>query len=112
MATSAKLIFVLGVKPATHFRTLFRGIPDTWGMGTGSVGVWPKSNQELVEMRKSGDWTVGDQLKHTIEMDLGGKTRTVVWFPRPGRPAWPRSLSGDNCPIDSEVMQVWRNKLS
>ena len=112
MATSAKLIFVLGVKPATHFRSLFHGIPDTWGMGSGSVGVWPKSNQELIEMRKSGVWSAAHQLKHTIEMDLGGISRTVVWFPRPGRPAWPRSLSGDNCPIDAEVMQIWRSKLN
>jgi hypothetical protein len=113
-ASSAKLVFVLGVKPASHFRTLFREVPNSWGVGTDSLGthgVWPRSNKELQEMRATGLWSASHQLKHTFQMSLGGTERTVVWFPRPGRPAWPRSLNGENCPIDLEVLEFWRSKL-
>jgi hypothetical protein len=114
-ASSAKLVFVLGVTPAKQFASLFREVPAEWGKWTingVAHGDWPESNAELAARRLDGTWTAKDQLKHTFEMKLGFETRTVIWFPRPGMPPWPRSLNGTNCPIDPEVMDLWRSKIS
>ena len=114
-ASSAKLVFVLGVTPGKQFASLFPEVPAEWGKWTEngvSHGDWPESNAELIARRADGSWTSKEQLKHTTEISLGGSLRTVIWFPRPGRPAWPRSLGGANCPVEPEVLELWRSKLS
>ena len=113
--SNAKLIFVLGSTPGRYFYNLYPGMPKNWGYWkTNGVqhGIWPTSNEMLSLMRNEGKWSAEDQLHHAYEMELGGKLRLVIWYPRPGRPQWPRKMTGENGPIDHVVMKYWRDKLN
>ncbi len=111
--SKAKLIFILGSKPGKHFSSLIQ-MPDTWGYWKENGvphGYWPTSNRELSEVRNAGKWSIKDQMLHTHEMNLFGMTRLVIWYPRPGRPQWPRKMLSETGPIDKEVLEFWRSKL-
>ena len=112
--SKAKLIFVLGSKPGRHFANVFPEMPETWGFwkDNGKThGYWPTSNRELAEIRSAGKWTTKDQLLHTHEMEFFGMNRLVIWYPRPGRPQWPRKMISDTGPLNKEVLEFWRSKI-
>ena len=109
----AKIVFVLGVKPAKHLVELIPTIPETWGAWSVSGqkrGDWPSTRDELVQRTATGSWGPAQQRKHTTTLTLGGRERTFVWLPRGGS-SIPWSLWADPPVVDSSVIAEWRSVL-
>jgi uracil-DNA glycosylase len=109
----AKLIVVMGKKPAMKMLELFPNIPDTWGAwkdaGT-QRGDWPTSKKDLTNRKSEGTWTSEQQAKHSVQIVLGGIERTLIWLPRPNS-SYPRSLDGEHAAVSEEIVSTWRSKI-
>lgn len=108
----ASIVIVMGKKPAEQLIKLFRGIPDTWGAWKDDEtktqrGFWPKKD-EIDAAIKDGRWTPAEQRKHTIELEIGGKARKVIWLPRPNS-SLPRTLTEPL--ISAEILNYWRQGI-
>ena len=106
----AKLVIVMGVKPAKHLIELFPEIPNTWGCWKEDDGTirsfWP-NKISLASDIKSGKWNFDSQKLHTVELEMGGKLRKVVWLPRPNS-SYIRNLSTPGL-IDERLFAYWRS---
>jgi hypothetical protein len=109
--SQASHIVVMGKKPAQQLIKLFPEIPNTWGfwkLDDGSTrGFWPKST-EISAAIKDGRWSPSEQRKHTVELSIGGKTRQVIWLPRPNS-SYPRTLAEPL--ISTDLLTYWRSSL-
>lgn len=111
----AKLILVLGGKPAKHLTNLYPEIPADWGRWSDSKskkgkGLWPRTRADLDLLIRSNNWTVQSQLKNATKLHIAGQERLVVFLGRPG--------GGDLCSIkehsdlvDPQVIQEWRKYI-
>jgi hypothetical protein len=79
----ASLIFVVGKNAALDMKSIFQNeIPVHWSEVSG--GFWPKTKRDFSSILKRGLWGEDQQKKHSIELIIGGKMRTVVYFAKPG----------------------------
>jgi hypothetical protein len=89
----AKLLFVAGVKAGEAFAQIYHEeLPETWGCWTNSKvgkgkGFWPKSKSSLTSALDRGQWKLEHQLKNTVEIQIGGRKRLVIYVARPNRGA-------------------------
>ena len=72
----ASIIIVMGAKPARQFVKLYPEIPRDWGFWIDKEenrqrGYWPKK-KEIESAITQGLWTPEEQLKHTVELKIGG----------------------------------------
>jgi hypothetical protein len=109
----AKLLIIMGKKPAVEFLQLFPQIPDTWGCWkdykTGlQRGEWPKSKADLARRIAEGRWTAQDQLDHSVVLEIGGLDRTVIWMPRPLDVGHVSSIAVHPDLYDAHVLHHWR----
>ncbi len=112
----ARLVIVMGKKPAEKVLEVIPGIPDSWGawkdQNSGLTrGDWPKSNQDLHNRVKNGTWALEDQKKHSVVRTVGGLERLLIWLPRPNS-SLPRTLSGPNACISEELLNEWQEFLT
>ena len=108
----ASIIIVMGAKPARQFVKLYPETPRDWGFWIDKEenrqrGYWPKK-KEIESAITQGLWTPEEQLKHTVELKIGGQLRKVIWLPRPNS-SLPRTLLPPL--IASDVMDYWRSSL-
>lgn len=112
----AKLIFIAGVKPARNFAEIYpKVVPETWGSWKDSKsrfgkGEWPKSNSDLENRVRNGQWTFEIQRKNSFEMDLAGVERTIVFLARKGGSA-PNAPWLNEDLIHKDLLSFWRSKL-
>jgi hypothetical protein len=106
----ANLVVVMGKKPALKVLDLYPEIPSSWGAWAGR-GDWPKSKKELVLRVANGTWTTEQQMKHTTQVVMGGRERTLIWLPRPNS-STPRSLTGEFATVSTEMLKFWRLKIN
>jgi len=116
MNSPARLVIVMGKKPAEKVLEVIPGIPDSWGawkdQNSGLTrGDWPKSNQDLHNRIKNGTWALEDQKKHSVVRTVGGLERLLIWLPRPNS-SLPRTLSGPNACISEELLNEWQEFLT
>jgi len=112
----ARLVIVMGKKPAEKVLEVIPGIPDSWGawkdQNSGLTrGDWPKSNQDLQSRIENGSWALEDQRKHSVVRTVGGLERLLIWLPRPNS-SLPRTLSGPNACISEELLNEWQEFLT
>jgi hypothetical protein len=108
----ASIIIVMGAKPAQQFVKLYPEIPSDWGFwidkhSNTQRGYWPKKI-EIESSIANGLWSPEQQLKHTVELEIGGRVRKVIWLPRPNS-SMPRTLVEPL--ISQKVMNYWRSSL-
>jgi len=109
--TQAQLLVVMGVKPAKQFLELFPDIPKSWGSwknSKSSRGYWPTAKSLPIDL-KTKRWSYEQQKMHTVEILIGGRTRKVIWLPRPNS-SQVRKLSTPGL-IDSRLFLYWREGL-
>ena len=112
----AKLIFIAGVKPARNFAGIYSDfVPDSWGSwtnpkGKAGKGEWPKSNSDLEERVKAGQWTLDIQKRNSFEMELAGVKRTIVFLARKGG-ASPNAPWINRDLVHEDLLSYWRSKL-
>jgi hypothetical protein len=89
----AKLLFVAGAKAGEAFAQIYRQqLPENWGCWANSKvgkgkGFWPKSRSSLISALEQGQWKLEHQIKNTVEIQIGGKKRLVIYIARPNRGA-------------------------
>ncbi len=108
----ASIVIVMGKKPAELLVKLYPEIPNTWGAWKDDEtqeqrGFWPKKD-EIEPAIKDGRWSTAEQRKHTIEIEIGGKMRKIIWLPRPNS-SMPRTLAQPL--ISPEMLEYWRSGL-
>ena len=116
MNSPARLIIVMGKKPAEKVLEVINGIPSTWGSWKDEKsglkrGDWPNSNSDLQERTKNGSWAYEDQKKHSVVTNVGGLERLLIWLPRPNS-SLPRTLTGLNPCISKKLLNEWRDFLT
>jgi hypothetical protein len=119
MASSpAKLLFVSGAKAGEAFARIHADqIPDTWGCWANSKvgkgkGFWPKSKELLDEVIKHGRWNFEEQIKNSIELEIGGLKRLAIYIARPNRGASIYAPWAHSNLIGSELLEYWRKYLA
>jgi hypothetical protein len=79
----AELIFVVGKNAALDMASIFPGqFPKEWAEING--GFWPKTVKEFPGILKKGLWGIDAQANHSVQIEIGGKIRTVIYFAKPG----------------------------
>jgi hypothetical protein len=112
----AKLIFVTGVKSGTDFANLYSdSIPDDWGSWSDSSsnkgkGNWPLTEIHLNELIKRGEWTFECQKKNSVEIEISGIKRTVVYIARPGGGGGLCTPWNHSDLIDPKLIDFWREQ--
>lgn len=112
----AKLIFVAGVKAGTDFAELYADqIPSTWGSWANSKtnkgqGAWPLTKPELDEMVRNGEWNLDKQLLNSVEVEISGIIRTVVYIARMGGGGGLCAPWAHPDLIHPHVIHYWREK--
>jgi len=111
----ARLILILGGKPAKHLAKLYPEIPEDWGRWADrktnkGKGSWPRTRTDLDRLIKKNQWSVTDQLKNSVVLNIAGIDRLVVFLGRPG--------GGDLCSmtehpdlVDPYVIREWRKYI-
>lgn len=113
----AKLIFVAGVKAGADFADLYsNAIPSDWGSWSNSKtgkgqGSWPLQKSNLEEMSRSEKWSLDTQMLNSVDVEIAGITRTIVYIARPGG-------GGGLCApwvhpdlIHPDLIRYWQSKL-
>ena len=107
----ARLIFVVGKNAALDMDAIFPGkFPKDWAEIHG--GFWPKTIRDFPELLRKGMWNVNAQKKHSVQIEIGGKTRTVVYFAKPGGGGGLYSPWRNPGLISPELLSDWRRILS
>lgn len=106
----ANLVIVMGKKPALKVLELYPDIPDDWGAWAGR-GDWPKNKDDLAIRLSNGSWSTEQQRKHTVQLVMGGRERTLIWLPRPNS-SYPRTLTGESASVSSEILNLWRSRIA
>ena len=111
----ARLILILGGKPAKHLAKLYPEIPDDWGRwsdkkSTKGKGFWPRTRTDLDRLIRKDLWSIEHQLKNSVVLNIAGIDRLVVFLGRPG--------GGDLCSmtehpdlVDPNVLTEWRKYI-
>lgn len=107
----AKLIFVVGKNAALDMHSLFPGqFPNDWAEIHG--GFWPKTVQGFPGILKKGLWNIKEQSKHAVQIEIGGKLRTVIYFAKPGGGGGLYAPWRNRELIHPEVLETWRKAIS
>lgn len=112
----ARLIFITGVKAGTDFATLYESeIPSDWGSWAKSKtgkgkGNWPRTADELSALAKNGLWNLEGQKKNSIEIEIAGLKRLVVYVARPGGGGGLYAPWNYPNLIHPELIDYWREK--
>lgn len=113
----AKLIFVAGIKTGKHVSELYKDqIPQTWGSWAGSFsdqgrGSWPKTKRELDRMIDEGGWNLKDQLRNSVDVEVGKVRRTFIYIARPGGGGGLYSPWNHPQLLHPDLIAYWRTKL-
>ncbi len=111
----AKLILILGGKPARHLANIYPEIPADWGRWSDKKsnkgkGSWPRTRTDLDRLIQNHHWSVEKQLKNSVVLNIAGIDRLVVFLGRPG--------GGDLCSmsehpdlVDPAVIALWRKYI-
>lgn len=113
-ASSAKIVFVLGQKPAAVLCSTFPDqVPQDWGQfaegpqGYGK-GFWPRSKGDLQEVLNSGHWNLDSQLKNTFCLNFGDRMILFVFYSTPGSGIlW--SIKDHPELVSEELIAYWRS---
>jgi hypothetical protein len=114
----ARIIVIAGAKAGEEFARLYGNqLPDTWGSWTTKPscptkgkGTWPTSGAELEAWVAEGKWGESQHRVHTTTLELGGKTRTIIYFARPGGTS-PTAPWKNTSLVDASLLKLWRNAL-
>lgn len=112
----AKLIFVAGVVAGKDFVDLYKNqIPPTWGSwsdsrSTKGKGSWPTKEQELQDMKASGKWSLEQQKLNSVDIEIAGTVRTVIYIARPGGGGLCTPWNHPDL-IHAHLLQYWRSKI-
>lgn len=112
----AKLIFVAGVVAGKDFVDLYKNqIPSTWGSwsdskSTKGKGSWPTKEQELHDMKASGRWSLEQQKLNSVDIEIAGTVRTVIYIARPGGGGLCTPWNHSDL-IHTQLLEYWRSKL-
>jgi len=112
-ASSAKIVFVLGQKPAAVLCSTFPDqVPQDWGQfaegpqGYGK-GFWPRSKGDLQEVLNSGHWNLDSQLKNTFCLNFADRMILFVFYSTPGSGMlW--SIKDHPELVSEELIAYWR----
>lgn len=116
--SGAEIVVIAGAKAGEEFARLYGDhLPDNWGSWatkpscpTKGKGSWPGSAEELDAWVAEGRWGLAEQSVHTTTMELGGKSRVVIYFARPGssqlRTPWKYPAL-----VHADVAKVWRQAV-
>jgi hypothetical protein len=106
----AELVFVVGKNAALDMQSIFPDqIPKNWAEING--GFWPKTIQEFPEIVKRGLWGIDAQEKHSVQIEIGGKIRTVIYFAKPGGGGGLYSPWRNRDLIHPEILEKWRSAI-
>lgn len=114
----AKLIFVTGVKSGADFANLYeKDVPSTWGSWTDpqsdkGKGSWPLKEEDLSRMLLNGEWTLEIQLRNTVEIEVAGIVRQIVYIARPGGGGGLCTPWNHPDLIHPELIQKWRKAIN
>lgn len=114
----AKLIFVAGVKSGADFANLYEHVvPSTWGSwvapeSSKGKGSWPLKETDLSRMISCGEWTLEHQLRNTVNIEIAGIVRQVVYIARPGGGGGLCTPWNHPDLIHPELIQKWRGAVS
>ena len=106
----ARLIFVVGKNAALDMNAIFPGkFPNDWAEING--GFWPKTVREFPLVLRKGLWDLNEQKKHSVQIEIGGVTRTIIYFAKPGGGGGLYSPIRNKGLIDPNLLKVWRNTI-
>lgn len=107
----AKLIFVVGKNAALDMASIFPGqFPKDWAEING--GFWPKTVKEFPGILKRGLWGIDAQAKHSVQIEIGGKARTVNYFAKPGGGGGLYAPWRNRELIHPELLAQWRKAIN
>lgn len=110
----ARILVVAGVKAGKDFAKLHESIiPADWGSWANSTqgrGRWPRNKMELNSLVKSGDWNLENQKKHSVEIEIAGLKRLVIYMARPGGGGLCSPWANPNL-IHPNLLKYWREKV-
>ena len=106
----AKLIFIVGKNAALDMDAIFPGkFPKEWAEING--GFWPKTIREFPELLRKGAWNLNAQRKHSVQLEIGGISRTVIYFAKPGGGGGLYSPWSNPGLVSPELLSEWRKSL-
>jgi hypothetical protein len=107
----AELIFVVGKNAALDMHSIFPGkFPKDWAEING--GFWPKTVKEFPGILKKGLWGINEQSKHAVQVEIGGKSRTVVYFAKPGGGGGLYAPWRNPELIHPDLLAIWRKAIN
>jgi hypothetical protein len=107
----ARLIFVVGKNAGLDMDAIFPGkFPKDWAEING--GFWPKTIRDFPELLRHGLWNVSAQKKHSVQLEIGGISRTVIYFAKPGGGGGLYSPWRNPGLISPELLSDWRRSLN
>jgi hypothetical protein len=106
----ARLIFVVGKNAALDMDAIFPGkFPKDWAEING--GFWPKTIRDFPELLRNGLWNVSAQKKHSVQIEIDGISRSVIYFAKPGGGGGLYSPWRNPGLISPELLSDWRRNL-
>ena len=106
----AELIFIVGKNAALDMHSIFPGqFPKDWAEING--GFWPKTAKEFPGNLKKGLWGINEQSKHAVQIEIGGKSRTVIYFAKPGGGGGLYAPWRNRGLIDPDLLAQWRKAI-
>jgi hypothetical protein len=106
----AELIFIVGKNAALDMHSIFPGqFPKDWAEING--GFWPKTAKEFPGILKEGLWGINEQSKHAVQIEIGGKSRTVIYFAKPGGGGGLYAPWRNRGLIDPDLLAQWRKAI-
>ena len=115
--SQAELIIISGKHACEDIKAIYpERFPSQWGLwnadGSSSDGFWPKKIERFPMEVASGKWSLDVQLKHSVRLEVAGRTRTFQYFAKSG------GGGGLNAPwkypelVHPEVLGIWRNLIN
>ena len=106
----AELIVVVGKTAALDILSFFPSqLPKDWAEING--GFWTKTVKDFPGILKRGLWGVDEQTKHSVQIQIGGKVRNVVYFAKPGGGGGLYAPWRNRELIHPELLEKWRNAI-
>jgi hypothetical protein len=106
----AELIFIVGKNAALDMHSIFPGqFPKDWAEING--GFWPKTVKEFPGILKKDLWGINEQSKHAVQIEIGGKSRTVIYFAKPGGGGGLYAPWRNRGLIDPDLIAQWRKAI-
>ncbi len=107
-----RLIVVHGKPAGIVAKEMFSSLPERWGAWNSeegepiATGYWPESLQDLEERSASLRWNLDTQSDHTHDIQIAGRTYTMVWIPHVVKSV-PSTLTDPRL-IAPELIRRWR----